>query len=258
MSLLEEKLSAQVGRRPHMTVQKENSIKQLLNSPAIKNKFEEMLDRRAPQYITSIINLYNTTIELQKVEPMSVIASCIVAATMDLPIDKNLGYAWVVPYSGKAQFQLGYKGFVQLALRSAKYKSINVIGVHEGELQSWNPLTEEIEIDFEKRKSNAVVGYAGYFELITGFKKTVYWSKEQIEAHRAQYCKSGFGWNKHYDEMAQKTLIRHMLSKWGIMSIEMQKAHHVEAEPEQTMKEMEDMAIDLSTNEYQEVSSENE
>src|SRR5690606_35091078 len=98
-----------------------------------------------------------------------------------LPIDKNLGYAWVVPYGNKAQFQLGYKGYVQLALRTGQYKSINVIEIHEGELVKWNPLSEELIIDFEKKESDAIVGYAGYFELINGFKKSVYWTKEQIE-----------------------------------------------------------------------------
>ncbi|MEI4927194.1 recombinase RecT, partial [Klebsiella pneumoniae] len=86
-------------------------------------------------------------------------------ATLDLPVDKNLGYAWIVPYSGKAQFQLGYKGYIQLALRTGQYKAINVIEVCEGELVKWNPLTEALELDFEKRKSDAVMGYAGYFEL---------------------------------------------------------------------------------------------
>jgi recombination protein RecT len=148
-----------------------------------------------------------------------------VAATLDLPIDKNLGYAWVVPYGNKAQFQMGYKGYVQLALRTGQYKSINVIDVHEGELISWNPLTEELEIKFEEKKSDAIIGYAGYFELINGFKKAVYWSKEQIEAHKRKFSKSDFGWKKDYDAMARKTVLRNILSKWGILSIEMQQAY---------------------------------
>lgn len=211
-----------------------NTIKGLLDSPGIKNRFEEVLKEKAPQYMSSIINLVNGDTNLKNCEQKSVIASCMVAATMDLPIDKNLGYAWIVPYGSskagtqKAQFQLGYKGYVQLALRTGQYRSINVIEIHEGELTKWNPLTEELVVDFENRKSNAIVGYAGYFELLNGFKKSTYWTKEQITAHKNKYSKSAFGWNKDFDAMAKKTVLRNMLSKWGILSIEMQTAYQAD------------------------------
>lgn len=202
-----------------------NTIKGLLDSPAIKKRFEEVLNKKAPQYMSSIVNLVNGDTNLKKCDQMSVIASCMVAATLDLPVDKNLGYAWIVPYGNKAQFQLGYKGYVQLALRTGQYKAINVIEVHEGELIEWNPLTEELKIDFNQKKSDAVIGYAGYFELINGFKKSTYWTKEQIEKHRKKFSKSDFGWKKDFDAMAKKTVLRNMLSKWGILSIEMQNAY---------------------------------
>src|SRR5690606_8869355 len=144
----------------------------------------------------------------------------------------NLGYAWVVPYGNKAQFQLGYKGYVQLALRTGKYRAINAIPICEGELIKWNPLTEELVVDFEQRKSDAIIGYAGYFELVNGFRKTVYWSKEEIERHRQRFSKSDFGWKNDYDAMALKTVIRNMLSKWGILSIEMQEAYTKDIEQE--------------------------
>ncbi|HAA3503649.1 TPA_asm: recombinase RecT, partial [Listeria monocytogenes] len=124
-----------------------------------------------------------------------------VAATLDLPIDKNLGYAWIVPYKGRAQFQLGYKGYIQLALRTGQYKSINVIEVREGELLKWNRLTEEIELDLDNNTSEKVVGYCGYFQLINGFEKTVYWTRKEIEAHKQKFSKSDFGWKKDYDAM---------------------------------------------------------
>lgn len=202
-----------------------NMIKNLLNSEDIKRRFTEVLKDKAPQYMSSIINLINSDNNLMECEPMTVIASCMVAATLDLPIDKNLGYAWIIPYKKKATFQLGYKGYIQLALRTAQYKSINVIRVHEGELKSWNLLTEELVIDFNNKQSDAVIGYAGYFELLNGFRKCVYWSREKIEEHKKKYSKSDFGWNNDYNAMAEKTLIRNMLSKWGILSIEMQKAY---------------------------------
>lgn len=199
-------------------------MKGLLSSPAVMNRFEEVLGKRASQFTASILSLYNSESTLQKAEPMSVISSAMVAATLDLPVDKNLGYAWIVPYKGRAQFQLGYKGYIQLALRTGQYKSINCIPVHEGELQKWNPLTEEIEIDFEKRESESVIGYAAYFELLNGFRKTVYWTKAQVEKHKKKFSKSDFGWGKDWDAMALKTVLKSMLSKWGILSVEMQKA----------------------------------
>ncbi|ASK24795.1 recombinase RecT [Bacillus subtilis] len=204
--------------------QQGTTMKGLLSSPAVMNRFEEVLGKRASQFTASILSLYNSENTLQKAEPMSVISSAMVAATLDLPVDKNLGYAWIVPYKGRAQFQLGYKGYIQLALRTGQYKSINCIPVHEGELQKWNPLTEEIEIDFEKRESESVIGYAAYFELLNGFRKTVYWTKAQVEKHKKKFSKSDFGWGKDWDAMALKTVLKSMLSKWGILSVEMQKA----------------------------------
>lgn len=214
-----------VGQAPTIA----NSVKGLMDSPAVKKRFEEVLCERAPQYMSSIVNLVNSDTNLKKCEPMSVIASCMVAATMDLPVDKNLGYAWVVPYKDKAQFQIGYKGFIQLALRTGQYKAINVVEIREGELISWNPLSEEVEIDFTERKSNKVIGYAGYFKLLNGFEKTVYWSKEDMEAHAKKFSKTynfkSSVWQTDFDSMAKKTVIRNLLSKWGILSIEMQKAY---------------------------------
>ena len=201
-----------------------NMLKSLMNSEEVKRRFTEVLKDKAPQYMSSIINLANSDTNLRDCDGMSIIASCMVAATLDLPVDRNLGYTWIVPYKNKASFQLGYKGYIQLALRSAQYKAINVIDVCEGELVSWNKLTEELVIDFNKKISNAIVGYAGYFQLINGFKKVVYWSKEEIEAHRVKFSKSSFGWDSYYDAMAKKTVIRNMLSKWGILSVEMQQA----------------------------------
>jgi recombination protein RecT len=213
------------------------SLKDLLGTPTMKKKFEELMNDRAPQYITSIINLYNSEAALQKCEPMSVVSSAMVAATLDLPVDKNLGYAWIVPYGNKAQFQLGYKGYIQLALRSAQYRYINVTPIHEGELKKWNPLTEEIDIDFALRASDAVVGYAAYFELLNGFRKTIYWTKEQVEKHRKKFSKSDFGWKNDWDAMAMKTVLKALLSKWGILSIEMQKAV-VEDNDERELKDI--------------------
>ncbi|BDC01562.1 hypothetical protein CP118TE_12710 [Clostridium perfringens E] len=206
-----------------------STVKGLMENPSIKKRFEGVLKEKAPQYMSSIVNLVNSDTNLQKCDGMSVIASCMVAATMDLPVDKNLGYAWVVPYGSRAQFQMGYKGYIQLALRTGQYKAINVAEIREGELVSWNPLTEEIEVDFSKRESDAVIGYAGYFKLINGFEKTVFWTKEEVNNHANKFSKTinskNSVWKSNFDAMAKKTVLRNLLSKWGILSIEMQKAY---------------------------------
>lgn len=233
-------------------------LKSLLNTPTMKKKFEEVLDKKAPQFMASLLNLYNGDPNLREAEPMSIISSAMVAASLDLPVDKNLGYAWIVPfYDSKkghkvAQFQLGYKGYIQLALRTGQYKAINVIPVYEGELKKWNRLTEEIDLDLEGATSDKVIGYCGYFKLINGFEKTVYWTKEQIEAHRIKHNKMkdktalNNVWKSDYDAMAMKTVIRNMLSKWGILSIEMQKAFS-EDEETREVKDITDEAQELET-----------
>ncbi|WP_205216639.1 recombinase RecT [Enterococcus hirae] len=199
-------------------------LKALMNTPTMKNKFKEVLKEKSDGFMASVLNLVNNDSYLSSVDPMSIVTSAMVAASLDLPVDKNLGYAWIIPYKGKAQFQLGYKGYIQLAQRSGQYQSLNVIEVCEGELRGWNRLTEQFEFDPEGRLSDKVIGYVGYFELLNGFKKTVYWTKQEIELHKRKFSKSDFGWKKDFDAMAKKTVLRNMLSKWGILSVEMQKA----------------------------------
>lgn len=240
----------EVGQAPAIA----NSVKGLMDSPAVKKRFEEVLCERAPQYMSSIVNLVNSDTNLKKCEPMSVIASCMVAATMDLPVDKNLGYAWVVPYGTKAQFQMGYKGYIQLALRTGQYKAINVVEIREGELINWNPLSEEVEIDFTQRKSDKVIGYAGYFKLLNGFEKTVYWSKEEVESHAKKFSKTysfkNGVWQTDFDSMAKKTVLRNLLSKWGILSIEMQKAYSADNNSvKDTILKEDNVEIDFETGE---------
>ncbi|MDN6626248.1 MAG: recombinase RecT [Pisciglobus halotolerans] len=200
------------------------TLKGLMNTDMMKQKFDDVLKDKAPGFTTSLLNLVSNDKNLTKCEPMSVATSAMVAATLDLPIDKNLGYAWIIPYGNKATFQLGYKGYIQLAQRSGQYTSLNVIEVYEGELISWNRLTEEFDFDPDGRTSNEVIGYVGYFKLSNGFEKTVYWTKQEIEAHKRRFSKSGNIWKSDYDAMAKKTVLRNMLSKWGILSIEMQNA----------------------------------
>lgn len=237
-------LKSQIANKGNKAPAQGYSIKQLINADSVKKRFEETLGSKAPQFMASVINLVNGDSTLQKCDQMSVISSAMVAATLDLPIDKNLGYAWVVPYNNKGTFQLGYKGYIQLALRTGQYKNINVIEVYEGELQSFNRLTEEIELDFESKVSDKVIGYVGFFELINGFQKTVYWSADQIEKHKQKFSKTGFAWKDNYDAMAKKTVLRNMLNKWGILSIDMQKAVTTDGQAVKQDEDTEDLVID--------------
>lgn len=210
-------------------------VKQLVQNDKVKGMIANVLHERAPQFATSIVSIVNSNRSLANVDQMSVIQSAMVAATLDLPIDQNLGYVWLVPYKGKAQAQIGYKGYIQLAQRSGQYRAMNAVTVHEGELTSWNPLTEEIGYDPTKRTSDNVIGYIGYFKLLNGFEKTVYWSREQIEAHRQRFSKAGGNspWASDFDAMALKTVLKSMLTKWGPMSTQLAEAvSKDEVEPE--------------------------
>lgn len=228
-------------------------VKALIKSDAVQKSFNEVLKDKATSFTANVLSLVNNDAYLAQSDPMSIITGAMTAATLDLPLDKNLGYAYLVPFKDfkngnvqKAQFILGYKGYIQLAQRSGRYKALNVTPVYEGELISWNRLTEEIDFDPEKRVSDVVIGYCGHFELLNGFKKTVYWTKQEVENHRMKHNKardkktlSGV-WTSDYDSMACKTVLRNLLSKWGILSIEMQTA---EIRDERTMD------LDTETNE---------
>ena len=220
-----------------LEVQKEKpTLKSLVNSEQIKTRFAEVLGQKSNAFITSILGLQNSNAQLMKCEPMSIIMSAMTAATLDLPINQNLGFAYILPYKVKrdnnyvdvAQFQLGYKGYVQLALRTAQYKTINVSEVYEGELIEENRMTGEIKFDSTQKKSDKIIGYVGYIALLNGFEKSLYMSIDSIDKHAKRYSqtyKKGFGiWKDDFDSMAKKTVIKLLISKWGVLSSEMQKA----------------------------------
>ena len=212
-------------------------LKALLGSQTVQKKFQDVLGEKSQGFVSSVLSLVNNDSYLAQSDPMSIMTSAMIAATLDLPLDKNLSYAYIVPFRDykdgnkqKGQFILGYKGYIQLAQRSGQYESLNAIPVYEGELKSWNRLTEKIEFDPEGKTSDAVIGYVGYFRLLNGFEKTTYWTKQEVEAHRIKNNKlknktelSGV-WKSDYDAMAVKTVLRNLLSKWGILSIDMQTA----------------------------------
>ena len=215
-----------------MSATNQKSALTLFNQTNVQDKFEKLLGKKAQGFISSVLQIVNGNKLLQNADPMTVYNAAATAAVLDLPIDPNLGFAWIVPYKGKAQFQMGWKGFVQLALRTGQYKAINVTEVYENQFKSFNRLTEELDADFNKDGEGEIVGYASYFKLNNGMEKLTYWSRNEIEKHAKKYSQSyGRGamspWNdkEQFHAMAKKTVLKNMISKWGIMSIEMQTAH---------------------------------
>lgn len=208
------------------TDQSKPTLKQFLSKEEVKGKFQELLKDKAPTFIASLLQVSGSSTALKNADPTSIMNAALMAATLDLPINQNLGFAWIIAYGDKAQFQMGWRGYVQLAQRTAQYVRINVIEVHKNQFTSWNSLTEELVGDFSIDGDGDIVGYCGYFKLINGMEKTVYWSKAKVTAHGKRFSKSFASgpWRDLFDEMAKKTVLKNMLSKWGILSIEMQKA----------------------------------
>jgi len=205
-----------------------SGLKGLLSQANYKQRFSDVLKDRAPAFITSILSVGDSMPAVAQGNPLSIIRSAAIAASLDLPIDKSLGFAWIVPYKNQAQFQMGYKGFIQLSLRTGQYLRMNCIPVSKNQFISYNRLTEDFQADFSKDADGEVVGFVGYFKLVNGFEKTIYKSKAELLSHGKKYSQS-FGssegtWKKHEDAMCLKTLIKMMLSRWGIMSTEMRRA----------------------------------
>ena len=208
------------------------TTKQFFSQDNVKSKFQELMGKNAAQFITSVLQVVNSNSLLSKATPETIYNAAAMAATLNLPINQNLGFAWIVPYKGQAQFQMGWKGFVQLAQRTGQYLKINVTEVYANQYKSFNQLTEELDADFSIDGAGEVVGFAAYFKLINGFEKTVYWSKTKVNNHALKYSqayKSAHGmspWKDadQFNEMAKKTVLKNTLSKWGILSIDIQNA----------------------------------
>ncbi|WP_348722354.1 recombinase RecT [Tenacibaculum sp. 190524A05c] len=206
------------------------STKDLFGQKSIQERFEKLLGKKAPGFISSVLQVINGNKLLKNADPNTVLNAAATAAILNLEINPNLGFAWIVPYKGQAQFQMGWKGFVQLALRTGQYKRINVTEVYENQFTSFNRLTEELNANFDVVGTGEIVGYASYFMLNNGMEKMTYWSKEEVTNHAQKYSKaygkSHSPWSDkdQFHAMAKKTVLKNMISKWGIMSIEMQRA----------------------------------
>lgn len=191
---------------------------------------------RAQRFVASVSSAVAVNLNLQNCDAGSILVGALVGESLNLSPSPQLGHYYLVPYGNKAQFQLGYKGYIQLAIRSGEYRKINVVDIKEDELISFDPLNEEITVniidDPLEREQKKTIGYYVMFETVNGFRKSMYWSREKMETHASKYSKAYANktkkdsfWHKDFDGMAFKTMLRQLISKWGIMSIEMQTAY---------------------------------
>ena len=211
--------------------------------------------KKGEQFTADVVALVNANPDLGTCDPISLIGACLQAQTLNLSLNRSMGQAWIVPFNEKAKvdkrtgeiirparvvatFQMGYKGYVQLAIRSGQYRKLNVLAIKEGELLHWDPLFEDISVeliaDESVRAKTPTAGYYAMFEYVNGFRKAMYWSRAKMHEHATQYSQayrtdqqkgwSNSFWTKDFDAMAVKTMLRQLISKWGIMSVDMQAA----------------------------------
>lgn len=211
-----------------------------LSQDAVKNQINNVIGgQNGQRFISSIVSAVNNNPQLSECTNQSILSGALLGESLNLSPSPQLGQYYLVPFNDKnqgkvAQFQLGYKGYIQLAIRSGQYKKLNVLAIKEGELVKFDPLNEEIEVNLieneEERENAETTGYYAFFEYVNGFRKAIYWSRAKMEAHALKYsagyrAKKGYTfWEKDFDGMAYKTMLRQLISKWGIMSIDMQTA----------------------------------
>lgn len=223
-----------------LTKSKRNtSLAAYLTQEAVKNQISNIVGGRSQRFISAIVSAVNTNPQLQECTNQSIVSGALLGESLNLSPSPQLGQYYLVPFNDRnkgkvAQFQLGYKGYIQLAIRSGQYKKLNVLAIKKGELVKFDPLNEEIEVNLmqneEERENAETVGYYAMFEYTNGFRKAIYWSKAKMEAHAMRYsmgyrAKKGYTfWEKDFDAMAYKTMLRQLISKWGIMSVDMVNA----------------------------------
>ena len=231
---------------------KKKGITPYLNSPKVQQYLKDVIGNNKDKFTTNLISVINQNKTLQECTNISLMSGAIVATTLNLSLNSAFGYAYLVPYNNKkqnikeAQFQIGYKGYIQLALRTGEYKRINAVPIYKAQFKKWNALTEELELN-DTFIEDEVVGYVSYFKLNNGFEKTMFWGYDKMLSHADTYSqafnleiakklknneipekdlwKYSSYWYKDFDGMALKTMLRQILSKYGIMSEEMQKAY---------------------------------
>jgi recombination protein RecT len=233
----------QITKAEQVKLDKGNIVPFMTNASIHRSITNMIGEEKVTRFVSSVISAVQANKQLAECTNSSILSAALLGESLELPPSPQLGFFYFVPYKNKGvsecQFQLGWKGYVQLAERSGQYRKIVASEVKDGELAEYNPITEEFELtpitDDIARQKAKVIGYYAMFELNNGFRKELYWSKEKMEAHAKQYS-SGYRndinkrtsytfWSKDFDSMAKKTMLRQLISKWGIMSIQMQKAY---------------------------------
>lgn len=218
--------------------EKQITLQEFLGQDTIKKQMKALLKDRAGYFAMALVQVVDGNEQLQNAEPQSIFNAGIASAILGLPIEKNLGFSYIVPYKDKAQFQIGYKGFIQLALRTGQYKLINSTAIKEGEIKLKNRLTGEIDFNFieddDLRDTLKTIGYASYIEFNNGFRNTLYMSMKQVQKHAAEYSaaykydlkygKNSSVWSVNFDAMALKTVLKLNLAKFGALSVDFEKA----------------------------------
>ena len=225
--------------------QKRTGLTAYLTQDAVKDQINRVVGgKNGTRFISSVVSAAQANLQLQECTNSSILSAALLGESLKLSPSPQLGQYYMVPFNNgakgckEAQFQLGYKGYIQLAIRSGQYKKLNVLAIKEGELIRFDPLNEEIEVklidDEEEREEAKTIGYYAMFEYTNGFRKALYWSKRKMEAHALKYSPgyrrdkdkgtSYTFWSKDFDGMAYKTMLRQLISKWGIMSIDMMTA----------------------------------
>lgn len=231
-------MSNEVMNKPKQQIQ----FSTFMTSGAVAKKVNSIIgdEQSGKRFISGIISAVSVNPTLSECDNSSILSAALLGESLNLSPSPQLGNYYLVPYNDKqrgkvATFQIGWKGYYQLALRSGYYKKLNVIEIKEGELISWNPLEEEIKVniieDDSEREKTKTIGYYAMYEYLNGFRKAIYWSKEKMESHAMTYsmgykAKKGYTfWEKDFDSMAKKTMLRQLISKYGIMSTELQNAY---------------------------------
>jgi len=250
---------------------KQPTATSLLQRDDVKKKFSEILGAKSAGFITSVLSAVNANHLLKKALPETVYMSAMMAAALDLPVNPNLGFAYIIPYNSRqkddkgndiwvtsAQFQMGYKGFIQLAQRTGQYKTISAAPVYEGQLISEDPL-KGFEFDWKAKKSNTIIGYAGYFSLVNGFEKTLYMTVDELQKHGSKYSKTysqtSSKWKTDFEAMALKTVIKLLLSKYAPLSVDSPMAKAIVAD-QAVIKDVDTMEVEYTDTTSEDVTEE--
>lgn len=205
------------------------SLKNLLAQPRNIKRIEELVGKNSAAFCSSLLQIQRNNSALQKVNANTILAAAVTAATLNLPINNTLGFAYIVPYNGQAQFQIGYKGFIQLAMRSGQIKRLACTEIYAGQIISRNPI-KGYEFDFDQlpEPSEPPMGYYAYMELLNGYVAEAFMTVAQVSEHAQRFSKTYHSknsvWKEHFNAMAKKTVLKQLLTKYAPMSIEMQNA----------------------------------